>query len=241
MLYAGVEHIYSYDTAHTDAESQKESLKTYVQAGLLSYIRFYHTYLWKDGADFHYEQDNSYQHFLVNYGASTSWALEMDVDEYPFMPSDLQPSFVRRYLLKLEEVRPTVSQVLLQCMIFAGKPQGDPEQDWVIERYQRRKHQTEGKVPGSSRQKPIFRPSMSSGRVVSFKPHIFSMKQGETSVAPADEVRMNHYWGARVTNFGPDTVEILNVLEVDNSIQPIATRLRKHSLRNSWPNYRMVR
>ncbi|KAL2643486.1 hypothetical protein R1flu_011073 [Riccia fluitans] len=157
------------------------------------------------------------------------WAVEVDVDEYPFMPSDLNEMFLKEYLLNLEKTRPDVSQILMQCMIFGGNPQGDLEDGWVIERYQRRKPSTEGTRPGFvSRTKPIFRPSMVSGMSRS-DPHKFPMTQGETMVSNPDDLRMNHYWGARLTDFKPDTPAVLALLVPDNSVQPIATKLKSRT------------
>ncbi|EFJ15595.1 hypothetical protein SELMODRAFT_422639 [Selaginella moellendorffii] len=224
MGSAGVEHIYWYDTAHDESESQEESLRPYVESGALTYHRFYSLFPKLEGSDFHYEQDNSYAHFLANYNRSGGWAIEMDVDEYPFSPTDTNPGFLARFLRRTGTSE--VSQILLQCMLFMGNPMGDPG-NWVIERYQRRKRESEGTIPGfHSRQKPIFRPALTEG-VTTFDPHKFVMRIGATIVAEEKEMRMNHYWGPRLTDFGPDTPEAVAMLVEDSGIQPIASYLKR--------------
>ncbi|EFJ22120.1 hypothetical protein SELMODRAFT_416949 [Selaginella moellendorffii] len=225
MGSAGVGHIYWYDTAHGQSESQEENLRPYVESGALTYHRFYSLFPMLESSDCHYEQENSYAHFLANYNQSSVWALEMDVDEYPFSPMDTFPAFLARFVQRRAETS-EVSQILLQCMFFLGNPAGDPG-NWMIERYQRRKRETEGRIAGSrSRQKPIFRPSLVES-ATSIDAHMFSMGTGATIVAEEEEMRMNHYWGPRVTNFGPDTPELVEMLVEDSSIQPTASYLKR--------------
>ncbi|CAM6096342.1 unnamed protein product [Calypogeia fissa] len=225
MLFAGVQHIYWYDTAHSDGESQQAYLQEYVKKGLLTYHRFHHLYPGNVNAGYHFEQDHSYEHFLENYGGAMTWVVEMDVDEYPFMVSDSNKLFLRRYVEYLAEVRPDVSQSLMPCMIFGGNPIGDLENGWVIERYQRRIRVTEGEAGSTPRTKPIFQPKKVSG--VGFNdPHRFPMKGGETVVEVAAKLRMNHYWGPRLSNFEPDTAFVLAQLVPDATAQPIATALK---------------
>eukprot|EP00249_Psilotum_nudum_P015342 c25274_g1_i1 orf=163-1443(+) len=227
MLYAGVDHIFWYDTAHSDAESQHASLDEYVKMGLLTYHRFHHIFPGNIQSGYHFEQDNSYSHFLQNYRHTTKWALQMDVDEYPFSSSDAKSCFLYRRLQHYESTYPNLTQILLQCMIFGGNPQGNLENGWVIERYQRRQRRTVGNVPGSNgRTKPIYQPNFTSG-ATPFDPHMFRMNGGETVVAESEVIRMNHYWGARLTDFGPDTAAVLEMLVPDTSMQPIASELKQ--------------
>ncbi|KAL3696902.1 hypothetical protein R1sor_010978 [Riccia sorocarpa] len=221
MLYAGVEHIYWYDTAHGEGESQESHLREYVERGILTYHRFQH--LFPGIAGYHVQQIHSYEHFLSNYGSKMKWAVEDDIDEYPFMPSKLNEFFLREYIVYIERSRPDVTQILMPCMMFGGNPEGELEDGWVIERYQRRKRSTEGSRPGfMSRTKPIFRPSMVTGMSI----HDFPMKEGETMVTNPEDLRMNHYWGARFTEFKADTPALISLLVPDKSIQPIATKLK---------------
>ncbi|CAM6090241.1 unnamed protein product [Calypogeia fissa] len=229
MLFAGVQHIYWYDTAHSDGESQQAYLQEYVEKGLLTYHRFHHLYPGNLDSGYHFEQDHAYEHFLETYGFEVAWVVEMDVDEYPFMLSDLNKLFLRRYVEYQAKARPDVSQILMPCMIFGGNPKGDLENGWVIERYQRRKRVTEGVRAGfASRTKPIFQPKHAKG-VGFLDPHQFPMASGDTLIADPEKLRMNHYWGPRLTDFGPDTSAVLSLLVPDDSAQPIATELKERT------------
>ena len=122
-----------------------------------------------------------------------------------------------------------MTQILLQCMFFAGNPNGDLTHGWVIEKYQRRKYETEGLVKGyESRQKPIYRADLCKG-IIKENPHIIRMEDGNTIVADDVKIRLNHYWGARELGFTPDTIESDSMLVNDNSIQYIASHIKQET------------
>ncbi|CAI5505571.1 unnamed protein product, partial [Closterium sp. Naga37s-1] len=96
--YAGVQHVFWYDTAHSQEESQEAALAPYVGAGVVTYHRFYR--LFPEWHDIHYEQDSSVSHFLKTYGPRVQWAVLCDIDEYMFSPSDTLPGFLLRFLTR---------------------------------------------------------------------------------------------------------------------------------------------
>ncbi|KAI5075797.1 hypothetical protein GOP47_0009873, partial [Adiantum capillus-veneris] len=227
MLYAGVEHIFWYDTAHNNAETLEVYIRPYIRARLLTYVRFHQLFPNSLSESFHFEQDNSYRHFLAHFAHRGKWVVQIDVDEYPFSSADQSSCFLHRLIREYEVRSPDTSQILLQCMIFAGNPRGDLVNGWVIERYQRRKYETEGVEKGyQSRQKPIYRADLCKG-IVSENPHGVWMGEGKTVVASDERIRMNHYWGARESGFKPDTRESTAMLVSDSSIQPIASIIKK--------------
>eukprot|EP00250_Pteridium_aquilinum_P024428 c29063_g1_i1 orf=106-1176(+) len=227
MLFAGVEHIYWYDAAHSNAETLEAYLRPYMRAGLLTYLRFHRLFPESLSESFHFEQDNSYRHFLSHFAQSAKWVIQIDVDEYPFSTIDHDSCFLQRLVREYEVRSPNVTQVLLQCMIFAGNPQGDLVNGWVVERYQRRKYETEGVEKGyQSRQKPIYRADLCKG-ILMDNPHVVWMEDGKTVVASEERIRVNHYWGARETGFQQDTVESIGMLVPDSSIQPTASRIKQ--------------
>jgi hypothetical protein len=143
-----------------------------------------------------------------------------------------------------------VTQVLIPCMFFLGNPSNDrdhhrasssattihnynstalPEsgddhwdQAWMIERYQRRK----AKIESGPRHKPIFRAGLVV-RVEPRNPHVLSMAPGgSTEVATDVRLRLNHYWGARATGFGPDTPDLVASLVPDSSVNAIVSRIK---------------
>ena len=195
--------------------------------------------------------------------------VELDVDEYPFSPRDPTSCFLQRLVWDYElqnrlhellekkagiENRnasklelPIITQILMNCMFFLGNPNPSPDEEaqapshgeaWVIEKYQRRKRDSEG----THRRKPIFRASLVAS-VQEWDPHYLRMARGGTTIV-ADEMRlrMNHYWGARATNFGPDTPELLSSLVPDTSVNAILshlkayTGLRSSSIASGWHN-----
>ncbi|CAI7887283.1 unnamed protein product [Closterium sp. NIES-53] len=64
MRYAGTEHVFWYDCAASDAESQAVALSVYARAGLLTYHRLHQITPPPAGADYHFDQDSSLSHFL---------------------------------------------------------------------------------------------------------------------------------------------------------------------------------
>eukprot|EP00850_Spirogloea_muscicola_P017070 SM000143S00735 [mRNA] locus=s143:123643:126016:- [translate_table: standard] len=226
MQYAGVEHIFWYDTAHNWLESQERHLAPYKKSGFVTYHRFHKLIPGHVEDGYHFEQDTSEKHCINNYGATTKWLLIVDVDEYVFTPGDLQPGFLSRYVKTYSQEHPDVSQLLLQCFLFLGNPR-KPVSDFLIERYQRRKGRSEGvALGGNSKMKAIIRPK-DVFRIYPSEPHFFKMARGKTVAQPSAAIRLNHYWGARLTNFGPDTYDVLEQIQTDDSIQPIVDNLKR--------------
>lgn len=227
LLFAGVQHIYWYDTAHSDAESQALYLQKYVDKGLLTYQRFHHLFPGTMHKGYYFEQDRTYAHFIETYGDGVVWTVDVDVDEYPFMPSDTKRSFLRRFVENFEKSNPDVTQILMPNLFFVGEPKGDLENGWVIERYQRRKLIAETSGIGSrARQKLIFQLKHTKNGSFLFTPHEFAMAFGDTRATELKTLRINHYWGPRVSNFQPDTAEVLNLVVPDSSAQAIAAELK---------------
>ncbi|GJP83773.1 hypothetical protein CLOP_g13885 [Closterium sp. NIES-67] len=106
MRYAGAEHVFWYDCACSDAESQATTLSLYSHAGLLTYHRLHHIAPPPAGADYHFDQDTSLSHFLQHHRHESKWVAFADVDEYLFMPPDTRPFFLTRLLLR----RPCAAQ-----------------------------------------------------------------------------------------------------------------------------------
>ncbi|MCO5571512.1 hypothetical protein L7F22_025254 [Adiantum nelumboides] len=197
MLYAGVEHVYWYDAAHNNAEILKSYIRPYLRSGLLTYMRFYDVFPNSLSESFHFEQDNSYRHFLTHFAQRARWVVQIDVDEYPFSSVDRNSCFLQRLIREYEVRSRGTSQILLQCMIFAGNPQFDLVNGWVIERYQRRKYETEGVKKGyQSRQKPIYRADLCKG-IMSENPHGVWMGEGITVVASEERIRVRTITGVQ--------------------------------------------
>eukprot|EP00850_Spirogloea_muscicola_P020015 SM000205S06222 [mRNA] locus=s205:102713:104949:+ [translate_table: standard] len=99
--------------------------------------------------------------------------------------------------------------------------------DPVLQPGQRRKGRSEGvALGGNSKMKAIIRPK-DVFRIYPSEPHFFKMARGKTVAQPSAAIRLNHYWGARLTNFGPDTYDVLEQIQTDDSIQPIVDNLKR--------------
>ncbi|CAC5414185.1 unnamed protein product [Mytilus coruscus] len=191
MLYAGVERIYLYD--HFKVKS--ESLRDWCFANF-PYVVGYHD--WHD--HFPYSvietQMTAYQHAILTYGNSSTWQIQFDMDEYPFMPNDKKQGFLIR------------------------KPKNEKH---ILKRYLRRTPK-----PANNLDKPICR----TKSVKSVGIHHNELKEGESMDADVNEIRMNHYWGARLQNWGDDTPKIFNITMFDDSIVDIANQLERHGYNN---------
>eukprot|EP00897_Mesotaenium_endlicherianum_P006899 jgi/Mesen1/6237/ME000321S05301 len=202
MRYAGVEHVFWYDTAHSPSESQERALRPYIQKGFVTYHHFQKMYPGTATLSFHFAQDKSAAHCINSYGMATRWLLVADVDEYPFAPPDPSPGFLDRYLREYEGAFPDATQLLLQCMLFQGFPQKELPA-LLVERYQLREKETRGiALGGSAKLKAIIKPKYCE-RVYKNNPHHFEMSTGKTVAQPAGSLRLNHYWGPRATDFKP--------------------------------------
>jgi hypothetical protein len=51
-------------------------------------------------------------------------------------------------------------------------------------------------------------------------------RRGLSRTAPSGGLRINHYWGARLQNWGPDTQEILAETEEDRGMEPTVTAFK---------------
>eukprot|EP00850_Spirogloea_muscicola_P020029 SM000205S06236 [mRNA] locus=s205:97112:98225:- [translate_table: standard] len=115
--------------------------------------------------------------------------------------------------------------ILLRGLLFLGTPERD-QSHLLIERYQRRKHWLEGTHDYPARTKLLVRLDDLLA-IPSKQPHKWIMRSGETTVLPEEEARINHYWGARLTEFGPDNEQVLSEVQPELSMQPLAVEIRR--------------
>lgn len=197
LFYAGVHHVYVYDAYVKPSERQEELLADYIQIGLVSYIDWSsHNPYTMQGT-----QVKAYQHAIDNYKITSDWHIAIDIDEYPFSPSDFNPGFLTRFVQELSASDPSVSEITMQNYLFLGDP--DKEKMWLIERIERRTPH-----PANNLVKPIYRPQKVSANL-----HHNNLKSGRSVNADDSKLRMQHYWGARLQNWGPDTAESLKLTE----------------------------
>ena len=204
LRYAGVEHVYIYDAWVYSNESQLSKLEQFVKDGYITYIDW-HTH---NPYTISLTQVAAYQNCIDVYKGETLWQVAIDIDEYPFSPSDQSPGFLFRYMKHFDENHVEVSEVTMQNFLFLGK---SLDKELMIERLFRRTPN-----PSNPLVKPIYKPWNVAASI-----HHNLIHTGKTMNAPVDKLRINHYWGARLQNWGEDTPMILSMTEVDNSMEPI--------------------
>ncbi len=210
LRYAGVEHVYVYDAWVYERESPLAELDSFLSDGYVTYIDW-HTHNPYTIAG---TQVAAYQDCIDKYSHENQWQVAIDIDEYPFSPVDTEPGFLFRYIKNYSEYHRDTSELTMQNFLFLGKPQN---KELMIERLLRRTHS-----PANVLVKPIYKPSNVRAQV-----HHNILKIGKSRVAPTGELRMNHYWGARMQNWGEDTPEILAKTEVDNGMMPIINAFKE--------------
>ena len=215
LQYAGFEHVYIYDAFVLKNESQTEALKPFIDEGYVTYIDWSHR-------AFPYSieatQHSAYQDCINRFGSQTKWQAAIDIDEYPFSPTDLQPNFARRAVARFSATQPGASELTMQNFLFLGKPLDEEQHPMLIDRIWRRTHH-----PANNLVKPIYKPS-SVGRAVV---HHNSLSQGHSLNFPVNQLRLNHYWGARLQNWGDDTPEIIEKTQLDRSMEYIVRILQQ--------------
>ena len=205
LRYAGIEHVYIYDAFVYQNESQLPHLREFLKDGYVTYVDWHvHNPYTISGT-----QVTAYQNCVNKYKGECQWQAAIDIDEYPFSPLDQKPGFLARYMKQYEKSYPQVSELSMKNFLFLGKPL---KKELIIERVMRRTPEKSNVLS-----KPIYKPA----NLHSVSIHHNSIMKGMTSDAPESELRMNHYWGARLQNWGDDTKEIVKMTIPDISMEPI--------------------
>lgn len=212
LRYAGVEHVYLYDLWYLPGESQREALDVFEREGYLTYIDWhkYNPYVREKS------QLPAYQHCIDNFGKDCTWQAAIDIDEYPFSPNDTDPGFMHRFVKKYSEQHSDVSEITMQNYLYLGEK--NKSKELLMERLWRHTH-----GPSNHLVKPIYKPPDIKRAQV----HHNSRRNGRSKNAPSNELRINHYWGARLQDWGPDTEEILAKTEEDRGMQQIVAAFKK--------------
>ncbi|XP_022079720.1 uncharacterized protein LOC110973325 [Acanthaster planci] len=218
ISYAGGDHVYLYDAYVYQNESQKAGLKDFIASGFLTYTDWHHR---ATPFSLGWTQAGAYLDCLERWGNLSSWQLGVDMDEYPFLPADREPGFLARYLREFDTSSPTaasISELSMQNFLYLGKPLDVAKHPILIDRIWRRT-----KEPANHLVKPVYRPAAVRWPDI----HHNSLKYGTRKILPETDLRMNHYWGARLQNWGEDTQEVLEMTMEDRSMEPIVTNLYK--------------
>lgn len=216
LRYAGFQHVYVYDAYVYKSESQEDVLTSLIQSGYVTYIDWsaYNPYTIQG------TQVAAYQDCLNRFGKDSKWQAAIDIDEYPFSPSDLEENFMERFLVKYSLNYPDVSEITMKNYLFLGKPLDNETHPLLIDRIRRRTHK-----PANALVKPIYKPL----NVKAAQVHHNYLGKGYSQDSEPELLRMNHYWGARLQNWGEDTPKILEITRPDFSIRPIIYRINNCS------------
>ena len=210
MRYSGVEHVYLYDAFVNEDEAQTSEIKLFLQDNYVTYIDWHvHNPYTISGT-----QVSAYQHCIDHFGHENTWQTAIDIDEYPFSPVDTRPGFLSRFIKQFSEKHPTASEICMQNFLFLGKPL---PLELLMERIWRRTPE-----PANPLVKPIYKPANVRAQV-----HHNNIMKGHTTNAPTNELRMNHYWGARLQNWGEDTPEIIAKTIEDRSMENVVKTFKQ--------------
>ena len=215
LRYAGVEHVYVYDAYIFANESQRDALAPLIDEEYVTYIGWHHR-------AFPYSIDGTqvaaYQDCIDRYGKNFKWQTAIDIDEYPFSVKDKKPGFMKRFISAFSERYKTVSEISMNNYLFLGKPLDDKSRPLLIDRIWRRTPS-----PGNNLVKPIYQPL----KIMAASVHHNVLRHGMCLVAGDNELRMNHYWGARLQNWGEDTPEILGMTIPDRTMETIIEEIKR--------------
>ena len=143
-------------------------------------------HIWPE-KDYATAQRNANNHCII--ANHNSWLLICDIDEYPFMPKDTAPGFLRRYVETTQ-----ASQILLRSMFFGQSGKHVEPNQTLFEAYTFRMPNAED---ASTRTKPLFRVDRMDSQL--YQPNIVhAMNMPNTIVADPETLRLNHYWGIRL-------------------------------------------
>ena len=212
LRYAGVEHVYLYDLWYLPGEAQREALDVFIKEGYLTYTDRHelNPYVRQKS------QLPSYQQCIDEYGKDTIWQAAIDIDEYPFSPSDTSPGFLHRFVKKFNEQHPDVSEITMENFLYLGEK--NKSRELLIEQLWRHTH-----GPANALVKPIYKPA----DIKKAQVHHNYRRRGRTKSALITELRLNHYWGARLQNWGPDTKQSLAKTEEDRGVKPIVVAFKR--------------
>ncbi|XP_062508294.1 uncharacterized protein LOC134184577 [Corticium candelabrum] len=204
MKYIGVEHVYLYDAYLLPEECQLSYLTYFISEGFITYTD------WHDHNPFSLSgtQVTAYQNSIDRFGKETEWQLAVDLDEYPFSPSDTKPGFLPRFIHEFAQIHPDASEITMNNYLFLGKPS---KEEFLFQRIWRRTPQ-----PANNLVKPVYRPLKVTAQL-----HHNYLKSGRSVLAPDDRLRMNHYWGSRLQNWGEDTPDIIAKTQEDRSMEKV--------------------
>ena len=127
-------------------------------------------------------------------------------------PKDTKPGFLRRFIKAFSSKCRNLSEISMENFLFLGKPINDSQHPYLIDRIVRRTH-----IPAKNLVKPIYQPR----KIQVASVHHNVEGEGQVLKAPTNQLRMKHYWGARLQSWGENTPKIISMTRPDESIREI--------------------
>ena len=221
MAYAGVEHVYLYDTRWPDRPEEALDTDPHVREFIETGFVTYHDWSQVGWRGDHKQQLSAYADAGRRYPHAARWRLALDMDEYPHIPADAERGFLARWL---EALGDGVGLVFLTNAVYGGNHTGLARvDDMRVARYH---FYT---MENARLRKFCIRP----GYATNYGMHGASVGGGMRTAptAPREEVRMHHMVGPRSptkNSWGGPGQKHPRWAE-DASADPVATKVRAAS------------
>lgn len=219
MKYAGVQHIYLYDCWHKESEILSQKLQSIIDTGYVTYVSWNDQERSLHGSS-HMDRVEipARSHCLQYYGHEFIWMTHLDMDEYPFAENDTRPGFLQRFVeAKTALDPPDHTEYTLENFLMLGYRNSDSPYSMLIRDITRRT-----KEPANFLVKPIVRRDAIQIPTV----HHNTLQRGISINVPPSELRMNHFWGARLQNWSEEIPrEWMDKTIEDVSMLPIAQQI----------------
>lgn len=207
LEYAGVQHFYLYDNCQHEYECvghhyQNDSRVTYIYWPVSQYFK---------------AQNPAYEHHRIHHANEAKYEIQIDIDEYPFMPNDHAPNFLRRYAFRSlqQQQQQGVDQMLLRTWFFGG-PAPETNHTWRAMRYL---HKQQSPIK-NGREKPLYAIG-GNKKITSMAVHRANGRNLITQTADPNTIYLKHYWcerlGSAESKVHDDTIVplIYNVIQWD--------------------------
>ena len=215
MFFAGASHVYLYDNYKTASESLRSWVKMTFAPSLVTYHDWskYHPYTVTK------TQIGAYEHALANYGKRSVWSIATDIDEYLFASDDTRRGFAVRKIQQLTEQYKhlNVTSFSIRNCVFVGQPSNAS----LVLQSQLRRIRI---CPSNNLDKTIFQ----SNAVTRMAMHHSVLAYGKSMDVDPKVLRNNHYWGARLQNWGEDTPLSLAKTIPDDSALSVAEHFKEY-------------
>ena len=228
QFWAGAEHIYVCNHFLNESERIEKPLEKYVELGLVTFLPWNHIHAVPGSKNYPNDnaknQDGCYRHVLEKYGNQSTWQYNFDMDENAYCPNDQTEGFLTKFLTDLsasdsgKDENKQVVEIKVQNFLLCG--QGDRNRNIVYDRINRITSRV-----ANGNWKAIYKPKyvddVGMHGVVKEKMH------GLWLIADTSKLKMLHYWGARLQDWGPDTPKLYNfTIEFNDVRNTIAESLR---------------